>query len=342
MSATSASGKDNLPQAGNQCSDPLEESSSDSDLVLSDDDDADLLDGGKAHSLQEKKAAEDLAKRKRKQDEEFENKLDHIAKNPKLWENDENKYLREFFNYVDVNRSKYPFLPGDRYYDQSVKQGNEQVKLTQGYIKAIATSQDTSFAEHPILYVLQVDLIREPPKFTGFSDKQAPSNKITHLLLADGDGNQMTGRLSTHIADQGSQLKRGDIIRLDLYTELTHRINTNTARMPWVFVLKYSPVGYSGTLPVKKMHDPIPCSITLPDSHTSLPKDTTADVSDEPVECCPSNRYCSMHGVSFPVCICDAVPVHKLDLATIKDDCYFATDEMNKMTNPHKRNMIYW
>jgi len=34
--------------------------------------------------------------------------------------------------------------------------------------------------------------------------------------------------------------------------------------------------------------------------------------------------------------------VHKLDLATIKDDCYFATDEMDKMTNPHKRNMIYW
>ena len=76
MSATSASGKaTNLPQ-GAQCSDPLEESSSDLDLVLSDNDDADLIDGVKADSLQEKKAAEDLAKRKRKQDEEFKNKLD--------------------------------------------------------------------------------------------------------------------------------------------------------------------------------------------------------------------------------------------------------------------------
>ena len=75
MSATSASGKANLPQGG-QCSDPLEESSSDLDLVLSDDDDADLIDGAKAGSLQEKKAAEDLSKRKRKQDEEFKNKLD--------------------------------------------------------------------------------------------------------------------------------------------------------------------------------------------------------------------------------------------------------------------------
>ena len=233
-------------------------------------------------------------------------------------------------------------MPGDQYYDHSVEQGNEQEKLMQCCIKSIATSQDTSFAEHPILYVLHMDPIREPPKFTGFSDKPAPFNKITHLLVADGDGNQMTCRLLTQISNQGTQLKRGDIIRLDLYTELAHRINKNTARMPWVFVLKHSPVGYSGTLPVKKLHDPIPCSITLPDSHTSLPKDTTADVSDEPVECCLSNRYCSMHSVSSTVSICNAVPVHKLDLETIKDNCSFATDEIDKMTNPHKRNMIYW
>mmetsp|Transcript_1821 Transcript_1821/g.3295 ORF Transcript_1821/g.3295 Transcript_1821/m.3295 type:complete len:101 (+) Transcript_1821:276-578(+) len=64
MSATSASGKANLPQ-GDQCSNPLEESSSDLDLVLSDDDDADLIDGAKADSLQEKKAAEDLVKKEK-------------------------------------------------------------------------------------------------------------------------------------------------------------------------------------------------------------------------------------------------------------------------------------
>jgi len=36
------------------------------------------------------------------------------------------------------------------------------------------------------------------------------------------------------------------------------------------------------------------------------------------------------------------MPVEKLGLPAIKEDCYFATDKSEDMTNPHKRNMIYW
>jgi hypothetical protein len=49
-----------------------------------------------------------------------------------------------------------------------------------------------------------------------------------------------------------------------------------------------------------------------------------------------------MHGVSLIVCICDARPVHSLDLQMIKESCYFATDDLDQMSNPYKRNMIYW
>ena len=320
------------------------DSSSESDSPLSDGGAAIVAEGTKPASLQEKNAATDLAKRKRKQDAEFKNKLDHIAKNPKLWQSEENRYLREFFNYIDVNRSTYPFSSGDRYDDLSAEPGNGQRKLTQGYIKAIAAYQDTSFVDHPIFYVLECNTIHQDEAFTGFSEKKSPPTKILHLLLADGDGNQMTGRLSSQISDQGKQLKKGVIIRLDLYTELTHHINDHTSRMPFVFILKYSPMDYKGTLPVDKLHDLIPCSNSLP-NHYLPPLDnetSTADISDEPVDCCPSNRYCSMHGVSFAVCICQAIPIAKLDLASIKEDCYFATENLDKMTNPHKRNMIYW
>lgn len=49
-----------------------------------------------------------------------------------------------------------------------------------------------------------------------------------------------------------------------------------------------------------------------------------------------------MYGIHFLNCVCDAIPVEKLDLGAIHQDCYFATTELTHMPNNQKRNMIYW
>ncbi len=59
-------------------------------------------------------------------------------------------------------------------------------------------------------------------------------------------------------------------------------------------------------------------------------------------ECTYGERKCAMYGVRFLNCVCDAIPVEKLDLDAIHQDCYFATTELTHMPNNQKRNMIYW
>ena len=54
----------------------------------------------------------------------------------------------------------------------------------------------------------------------------------------------MLGRLATQIVNQGKQLKTGDALRLDIYTERIHRINQKILWMPFVFIVRYSPIGY--------------------------------------------------------------------------------------------------
>ncbi len=301
---------------------------------------------GMGTSEQEKKAADDLAHMKQKQNEEFRNKLDHIRKNTKLWESKDNQYLREFCNEIECNREEFPCMPGDRCYKAAVDQGEEHKKLTKGYIAAIAAHDDTFFVLHPVLYVHSRETTHEAQTFEGFcnSDSTPPKVKVTHLRLVDGDGNQMLGRLATEIADQGKQLRKqgGDVIRLDRYTEMTHRINNKTARMPYVFIHKYTQTKFCRKPPVDKVHDPLPYTTAPPSKPPPAKKSKTADVSDAPVTDCQSKRYCTIHGVYFPVCICETIKVKDLDLPSIKEDYYFATDELDKMSNSHKRNMIYW
>ena len=311
-------------------------------LLSSDDNNDD--DDEQQQTQQEKKADQDLAKRKRKQDLEFENKLKHIISNPTLWGKDSNRYLREFCNTVESNHDLYPHMMGDRDVEIPTNVG-EQYELTKGYIKAISEHKDTTaITSSPVLYVLSRKTEYEDQLFEGFSTKAAPPIKFTHVRLMDGDGNQMYGRFATQISDQGKQLKRdgGDIIRMDIYTEHTHKLNGATSRMPCVFITKYSTVGYRNAPPVDEVHPPIPANEHPSNDQPPQKKTKSSDTSDDQVDCCPSNRHCSKHGVSFIVCICDSIPVESLDLLSIKEDCYFATDKMEDMPNNHKRNMLYW
>ena len=58
--------------------------------------------------------------------------------------------------------------------------------------------------------------------------------------------------------------------------------------------------------------------------------------------CTNSNRLCACHGIRFIGCVCDVLPVNQRTLATIKEDCYFATTDLEDMTNNQRRNMLYW
>ena len=119
-------------------------------------------------------------------------------------------------------------MEGDKYYEQAAYVGEEKQHLTKDYVKSIAEFRDTSFVDHPVLYVVSRNTQHEHQIFSGFSSQHhAPPIKVTHLCLADGDGNVMYGRLGTQIADQGKQHKRGDILRLDIYTMCTHHIRNS-------------------------------------------------------------------------------------------------------------------
>jgi len=62
----------------------------------------------------------------------------------------------------------------------------------------------------------------------------------------------------------------------------------------------------------------------------------------DPPECTYARRKCALYGIRFLSCVCDAIPVEKIDLASIHQDCYFATTELMEMPNNQKCNMIYW
>ncbi|KAL3794905.1 hypothetical protein HJC23_004282 [Cyclotella cryptica] len=67
----------------------------------------------------------------------------------------------------------------------------------------------------------------------------------------------MLGQIACHLTHEARKLKPGDIIKLDLFTELMHRIG-NSAGMPGVVIINYSRVGYA-SLPVE-INSPLVCS----------------------------------------------------------------------------------
>ena len=79
-----------------------------------------------------------LAKKMKKQDKEFANKLNYLKAEPSHWQDQRNRYLREFYNYVESNRDKFPCVQGDSLFGQAVRVREEQQQLTncriQGHI----------------------------------------------------------------------------------------------------------------------------------------------------------------------------------------------------------------
>lgn len=167
--------------------------------------------------------------------------------------------------------------------------------------------------------------------------------QFTHLRLLDGDKNTIAGRMSQHLTHESKKLKEGDIIRLERFTELTHRPDDESpGRYPLVFITNYSVIGYNKIPDVKSLANqgnPIPCTTPAeapPERKGSGPEGTEVE------PCADGKCGCSMHGVSMLRCICHTNPVDRLNLQTVKEDCYFANKELDEMTLSQKRCMIYW
>ena len=63
---------------------------------------------------------------------------------------------------------------------------------------------------------------------TAHAESHKQRIKMTEMKLVDGDGrHQIFCRLALHLADAGRALNRGDKIRLDMFTPLTHQYKGN-------------------------------------------------------------------------------------------------------------------
>ena len=244
------------------------------------------------------------------------------------------------------NQPKFPLLDGDD--EDSIHSEEEDVQsLTEGYIEAVANAEDTSqLASEPILHVLS----RE----TGFRDVLEQESepkaghqkvKLTHLTLVDGDNNQIHARLATHIADAGRGLGEGDVIRLNMFTELTYRINDESPRMPTLFILRYTRVGRMPVPVQSELHHMLQYTHTLSAlQHGTKSRYFIDPLTQDPPECTYKNRLCRKYGVNFiGCCICEAIPVAGRDLSIIAEDCHYINKPFSEIKeNKQKRFMLYW
>ena len=276
--------------------------------------------------------------------QDVESLINALKEYPDMWEHPRLKYFRDFVNMVHRLPHVYVSHDGDDCIGMPLPPEDRGVVLTEGFVRGLSELMNgRDICDHPILSVLSVNPGYQKEALV-IDDPQRV--KLTELRLVDGDGEHIHARLNVSLAEVGCQLKRGDKIRLDMFTEVRYRMNVKSPRMPGLFIHKLSRVGHD-IIPDAESKPMVSCSVMLPREHAEEfdPEgdDPVIDPRKDPKPCCSDdNRLCALYGLRFLTCICDAIPVGGLKLATIKQDCYFATDDLNDMTNSHKRNMVYW
>ena len=271
---------------------------------------------------------------------EFSDFLTFVKDKPDIYCHPRLKYLREFVSIV----SRFPrqYVDGDDTVSMPLPPSDRGFSLTKGYVQSIAnTANDRETCDNPILSVLAHKAFRKRDN----SNSDTPESiKYNELTLVDGDGEKIHARLNRNLVEVGCMLKIGDMIRLDLFTQLRFRINSGSPHMPMLFIHGLSRVGTCHladsdvkTVFMKCEAMPMAKEPTLDDDYFVI------DPRKHDKPCCTNeHRYCAMYGLRFVTCVCDAIPLDNLNLETIKADCYFATDEVADMSNSHKRNMVYW
>ena len=108
-----------------------------------------------------------------------------------------------------------------------------------GFVQSLASK---TFKNEGVTPIMQVFAIK-----TSYKDG-APGHervKKTSLSMIDGDGNRICARLATHLTEAGRSLEQGSLLRLDLFNEVYYRVNSNTALMPAILILRYTLLGCS-------------------------------------------------------------------------------------------------
>jgi hypothetical protein len=221
-------------------------------------------------------------------------------------------------------------------------------KPTEGYVRSLADlNNENETVANPILLVLAVSSYYRK-EVSMIPDK--PQNiKFTELSLVDGDGEKIHARLNRNLVEIGCcMLKKGDKVRLDVFTPIRFRVNESSPRMPMLFIHELSRVGSESIFDSDVKPNFMSCyqGITPSEPFDSFELEEDYLIIDprkhEKPECTNERRCCAMYGIRFLTCVCDAIPVSKLDLEAIKSDCYFATTEISDMEPRHIRNMVYW
>ena len=100
---------------------------------------------------------------------------------------------------------------------------------------------------------------------------------------------------------------------------------------------KFSLVGYNALPMAIWINDPSECG------RSSLEKklkgnEKTLDIA-EYLEC--NESCCSLYVIRMILCVCRTNSIAKMNLQTLKDECWFANKEIEKMMNIKKRCMLY-
>ena len=137
---------------------------------------------------------------------------------------------------------------------------------------------------------------------------------MTHLALVDGGNNTIHARMATHIADAGKALGEGDVIQLNLFTELTYRVNDTSPSMPALFIIQYYRVGHiplALKTDIKDMIPYAPSSSALQQTgQRKSPYSIVDPLTQPPPKCTYENRLCRKFGTNFiGRCICEEIPV---------------------------------
>ena len=271
----------------------------------------------------------------------METLLDAIKQSPSMYQSTRLSYLRDFVSFVNRNEETFSLCSGDDTIELPVPRGPD---ATEGYVKALTELKSgmdiLGFGGKPILivYSTETENYNEVTNLT--NEKQRV--KLTHLRLVDGSGDQIHTRLAVNLAETGRCLKSGDKVRLDSYTELRYRVNPESPRMPALFVHALSRLG---NVP---FHDdsikpPLPIAVVRPIDHLDEYEPSSEYIidpsKDEKPTCTDECRHCAVYGIRFLKCVVELIPVKDRNLATIKEDCYFATDDIDDMPNNLKRNI---
>lgn len=276
--------------------------------------------------------------------QEMEALLYQIKSKPRIYSSKRMRFLREFVSLVQRDPVTYPSRRGDDTV-QLAPLLNVSNSLTCGFVQALTELKSgSSVCDSPVLSVLTKDTKHHDDR-TGRQDPQRV--KLTEMELIDGDGQQIHARLNIALTETGRLLRRGDRIRLDLFSEVMFRANSSSPRLPALFISALSRLG-SEVLDDDDIAPEISaCTRTLASEQADsvVPEydgDPIDPRKDAKPKCTDEHRFCAVYGLRFLGCVCDVIPVADCNLATLKEDCYFATDDLAKMSNSHKRNMIFW